>query len=200
VWADLRRLASSLNLLRRREVHGWLANEWKRRQQLTELRRLATDVRISDSVLVIGHAQSRLKLGSRVQVREGSVLAFGDEANGFGNIEIGEGTWIGQYNNLRAGGGDIRIGANCLISQFCTLVASNHAHARGAIIQSQGSDPSRSGVTLGDDVWLGAGVVVTAGASIGDGAVIGANAVVTANVPAYEIWGGVPARRIGVRS
>ena len=49
---------------------------------------------------------------------------------------------------------------------------------------------------IGNNVWLGAGAVVLHGVSIGDGAVIGANAVVVKDVPAGEIWGGVPARRI----
>jgi acetyltransferase-like isoleucine patch superfamily enzyme len=33
---------------------------------------------------------------------------------------------INEYNNLRAAGGDIRIGNYCQIAQFCTLVASSH--------------------------------------------------------------------------
>jgi acetyltransferase-like isoleucine patch superfamily enzyme len=53
---------------------------------------------------------------------------------------------------------------------------------------------------IGDDVWLGAGAVITPGVRIGTGAVIGANCVVTHDVPEYEIWGGVPARRIGSRT
>jgi acetyltransferase-like isoleucine patch superfamily enzyme len=55
-------------------------------------------------------------------------------------------------------------------------------------------------VVLEDDVWLGAGVVVTPGVTIARGAVVGANAVVTKDVPEYEIWAGVPARRIGERT
>lgn len=197
--AEMRRLVSGLNLLRRPEVLAWLGAEWRRRQQLAGLRRLAEAVRISDSVLLLGDPAESLVLGARVHIREGTILAFGDAETGGGKIEMGEGTWIGQYNNLRAGGGDIRIGANCLLSQFCTLVASNHAHARGATIQSQGSDESRIGVTLGNDVWLGAGVAVMPGVRIGDGAIVGANAVVTTDVPDNEIWGGVPARKLGER-
>ena len=200
MWAELRQLASGLNLLRRPEILAWLGAEWRRRQQLAALRQLADGVRISDSVLVLGDAAGCLTLGAYAHIREGTILAFGDAESSRGTIEIGEGAWIGQYNNLRAGAGDIRIGANCLLSQFCTLVASNHAHARGATIQSQGNENSRIGVTLGNDVWLGAGAAVMPGASIGDGAIIGANAVVTQDVPAYEIWGGVPAQRIGART
>ncbi|MEO7067511.1 MAG: DapH/DapD/GlmU-related protein [Rhodanobacter sp.] len=52
---------------------------------------------------------------------------------------------------------------------------------------------------IGDGVWIGAHAVILRGVQIGDCAVVAAGAVVTRNVPAREIWGGVPARRIGVR-
>lgn len=52
---------------------------------------------------------------------------------------------------------------------------------------------------IGNDVWISANSVITRGVTIGDGAVIGAGAVVTHNVPPYEIWAGVTAKKIGQR-
>ena len=54
-------------------------------------------------------------------------------------------------------------------------------------------------IILGDDVWLGVNVVVLKGVTIGRGAVVGAGAVVTKSIPSFEIWAGIPARRIGER-
>ena len=54
-------------------------------------------------------------------------------------------------------------------------------------------------VTIGHDVWIGHGATVLPGVSIGNGAVIGAGAVVSKDVDAYDIVGGVPARRIKSR-
>lgn len=52
--------------------------------------------------------------------------------------------------------------------------------------------PDRS--WIGNDVWLGAGVVVLRGVTIGDGCIVAANAVVTQDLPPYTICGGLPAR------
>lgn len=52
---------------------------------------------------------------------------------------------------------------------------------------------------IGNDVWIGSNVCILRGVTIGDGAVIGAGAVVTHDVDSYEIWAGVPAKKIGQR-
>lgn len=52
---------------------------------------------------------------------------------------------------------------------------------------------------IGNDVWLGANVVVLRGVIIGDGAIVAANAVVTKDVPPYTIYGGIPAKVIRPR-
>jgi acetyltransferase-like isoleucine patch superfamily enzyme len=56
-----------------------------------------------------------------------------------------------------------------------------------------------SKVIIGNDVWLGANVIVLDGINIGDGAIIAAGSVVTRDVPPYAIVGGVPARIIRYR-
>lgn len=196
----LRAFLHGLALLRYDEVVKDLG---ERRFQLLTIERIHRRFslcKIDRDLRLVGYADDRLTLADQVTLSAGTVLAFGDNHNGYGQIRVGGGTWIGHYNNLRAGGGDIQIGNHCLISQFCTLVASNHGIDRAAPIQNQTPGSGRCGVVLGNDVWLGAGAVITPGVSIGTGAVIGANAVVTHDVPDYEIWAGVPAKKIGDRS
>lgn len=196
-WSSMLR---GVFLLRDPELVRDLGERRRRLAEILSLRARYPQAKISADVRLLAFDADRIALGKGTSLCEGTVLSCGDENNGFGSIAIGDGTWIGQYNNLRAGGGRIQIGRDCLVSQFCTLVASNHRVDRGSPIRSQGAAQDRLGVEIGDDVWLGAGVAVMPGVRIGDGAVIGANAVVTRDVPAHEIWGGVPAQRIGERS
>lgn len=53
---------------------------------------------------------------------------------------------------------------------------------------------TRGGVTIGNDVWIGAHAIILSGVTIGDGAVIGAGSVVSRDVAPYEIWAGNPAQ------
>lgn len=58
---------------------------------------------------------------------------------------------------------------------------------------------SNGPITIGHDVWVGAGATILSGVSVGNGAVIAAGSVVTKNVPAYTIVGGNPAKPIKQR-
>lgn len=60
-------------------------------------------------------------------------------------------------------------------------------------------NPYKDKVTIGNDVWIAAGAQILRGVTIADGAVIGAGAIVTHDVGPYEIWAGVPAKKIGSR-
>jgi tetrahydrodipicolinate N-succinyltransferase len=59
--------------------------------------------------------------------------------------------------------------------------------------------PTDEPISIGSDVWIGAGAMILDGVNIGHGAVVGARSVVTKNVPPYAIVAGVPARIIRYR-
>lgn len=57
----------------------------------------------------------------------------------------------------------------------------------------------RKKVEIGNDVWIGANVIVLDGVKIGNGAIVGANSLVNKDIGPYEIVGGVPAKIIRKR-
>lgn len=106
---------------------------------------------------------------------------------------IGRQTSINEFNNIRASGGEIVIGDNCLLSQYVALIGSNHTIALGQPIRDQPWNLIKSDIRIGNDVWIGAHAVVLPGVHIGDGAIVAAGAVVTKDVPPYAVVTGVPA-------
>lgn len=111
-------------------------------------------------------------------------------------IVIGAHTTLGDYTYIYASE-SITIGSRVLIAPFCYLVDGNHGTSRDSFIRTQPLETAQ--IVIGDDVWLGARTVVLPGITISTGAIIAAGSVVTKPVPGYEIWGGVPARKLGGR-
>jgi len=111
-----------------------------------------------------------------------------------GKLTIGNRVVIGKGANIRAAGGEIIIGDACLLAQNVSLIAANHLLDKSCYYRDQPWDPTKVGVTIGKNVWLGAGVTVLPGVKIGDNSVIAAGAVVAKQVPENQIWAGVPAR------
>ncbi|NJK38233.1 MAG: acyltransferase [Oscillatoriales cyanobacterium RM1_1_9] len=108
------------------------------------------------------------------------------------NVYLGRNVYLGVYQPLT-------IGQNSLIGAYSYLITANHRFENPDIpIRLQGY--TGASIQIGQDVWLGCHVVILPGVTVGDGAVIAAGAVVNKNVPAYEVWGGVPARKLRERS
>jgi acetyltransferase-like isoleucine patch superfamily enzyme len=113
-------------------------------------------------------------------------------------IRIGNDSFINHLCSVWAAPtGSITIGNDVLLGPGTSIIASNHGFDQGQLIREQ--DGHDADIVIGNDVWLGASVVVTAGVSIGDGCVVGAGAVVTRDLPPYSICAGVPARVIRMR-
>ncbi len=128
------------------------------------------------------------------------VTKKGGQSNIVGRLHIGSRTCIGAGSNIRAAGGPITIGDDCLIAQHVSLVASNHTIETGRIYHELAWDDKRFGISIGNNVWIGAGVTVLPGCTIGDNSVVGAGSVVTKSIPDGTVWAGVPARQIRIIS
>lgn len=163
----------------------------------------ANRVRIDKSATVFTGPDNILTLKPGVSVGKGSVITCSDEMAKKGvrsRIEIGEDTAINEYNNIRASGGEIIIGKKCIISQYVSMIASNHEINTTEYMKDALWDNTKTSVTIGDDVWIGAGAVILPGVRVGNGCVIASGAVVTKNVPDYSIVAGVPAKVVSQRA
>lgn len=118
---------------------------------------------------------------------------------GTGNVRIGKNSFINSGTVIFSGNG-IDIGEWVLIAPNCTLAPTNHGYqSRDTTIRHQGFLPSKGGIVIEDDVWIGANSVVLDGAILRKGCVIGAGSLVRGEVEAYSIQSGNPLRKTGMR-
>lgn len=124
--------------------------------------------------------------GAVVDVRE-DVFVYRPEL-----LSLGSHVSIHPLCYIDATGG-IDIGDDVSIAHGVSIMSTEHRLDRVDIpIRDQGVSSAR--VSIGDDIWIGAGARILAGVTIGSGAIIGAGAVVTRDVEPRSIVGGVPAR------
>lgn len=120
----------------------------------------------------------------------GSKASIYDSALVIGDVQVGEGTWVGPFTVLDGVGG-LRIG------KFCSISAGVQIYTHDSVewaLSGGKAETRRAPTTIGDRCYIGPNVVIVKGVTIGDGTVIGANSVVIADVPAGSVAHGNPCR------
>lgn len=115
-----------------------------------------------------------------------------DSAHIFGDVTVGEESWIGPFTILDGSGG-LKIGSHCSISAGVQI----YSHDTVKWATSGGEAPYEYAPTaIEDNCYIGPQSVISMGVTIGKGAVIGAGSVVLSDVPAGARFAGAPARDI----
>jgi len=140
----------------------------------------------------------QVSIGTHCQLEPGIYFKFDGIYEPGPRLLIGDNVFIGagcEFNFRRK----IVIGAHSLIASGCRFIDHDHGSAQREVPMSMQPHAADAPIVLEEDVWLGANVIVLKGARIARGAIIAAGAVVTSDVATFEIWGGVPAHKIGER-
>lgn len=126
-----------------------------------------TEVKIKDGTARFGKEQ--ITRGNAVFRVEGGELIIGDKCFFNQNVSI---TCKKK----------ILIGDRCQIANNVVIVDHDHAGSEnwGSYVETP--------VTIGNDVWIGANVVIMRGTTIGDKAVIGAGSIVKGDVPEGKVF------------
>jgi acetyltransferase-like isoleucine patch superfamily enzyme len=126
-------------------------------------------------------------------------LGFGDGTSiyhnsyVYGDVQVGQRTWIGPFTILDGSGG-LRIGSNCSISAGVHIFT--HDSVQWAV--TGGVAPyERAPVSIGDCCYIGSQTVVAKGVTIGSHCVIGACSFVNRDLPPFTIASGAPCRPTG---
>jgi acetyltransferase-like isoleucine patch superfamily enzyme len=131
----------------------------------------------------------RLHVGANAFFEPDVWITLGDDAT----TSIGEGTFL-NIAVMVAAMDRVQIGAHCMLANGCFVTDANHRFDDPDTPITWQGFTSKGPTKIGDNVWLGANVVVTSGVTIGERCVIGANSVVTQDIPPFSIAAGAPAK------
>lgn len=125
-----------------------------------------------------GQCYGRVRANFYTRVTKNTIL--GDNVN-FNGLEV-------------RGTGRVEIGRNFHSGPGVMIISSFHNYDGGAAIPYDDTNIERETI-IGDNVWIGARVIILGGVTIGEGAIVQAGAVVVKNVPDCAIVGGNPAQQ-----
>jgi maltose O-acetyltransferase len=135
--------------------------------------------------------------------RKGTNVVLGGPGDfSYRSIEIGSDVYIGPRAAFSSAISTIRIGSKVLFGPEVMIMGGDHRfdvvgkYIYDVTVKVPDNDKD---VTIEDDVWIGARVVILKGVTIGRGSVVGAGSVVTKSIPPYSVAVGNPCRVIRTR-
>lgn len=108
------------------------------------------------------------------------------------NIHFGKNVFV-NLNSYFMDGASITVGDNVFLGPNCGLYTANHPMQYA---QRNAGLEKALPIRIGNNVWLGANVILLPGVTIADGCVIAAGSVVTADIPQNQLAAGVPCKPV----
>lgn len=150
---------------------------------------------IGDNVTIIATVKRGVYIGNNCTIKSGcSISGFGVLSQLGESLHIGNNVGISENCFIQVRG-RIEISDDVMIGPGTTVISENHVYHSDKIpIRMQGV--TRQGVSIGENVWIGANCTILDGVTIGGDSIVAAGSVVTRSIPAGSIYGGVPAKFI----
>lgn len=156
-----------------------------RHVKITEHRNISVGkmVKFEDYSEIQGLSRDGLIFGNRVTIGRGVMIRpssyYGVDLGS--GLEIGEGSSIGPFGYIGCSG-KVKIGTEVMIGPRCSLFAENH-HFKDTSISIKRQGVVQTGISIGNNCWIGSGVIILDGVTIGDNCVIGAGTLVSKSIP-----------------
>lgn len=136
--------------------------------------------------VIYGGAEASLSLGERNIIYPSCVIRIER-----GHMVTGDDVSFGPACQIYEPRGGLEIGNHCMIGGGTMISGVNHGHAK-TDVPMRNQQSVVQPVIIGDDVWIGMGVILLPGVTIGAGSIIAAGAVVTKSIPPYSVAMGIP--------
>jgi acetyltransferase-like isoleucine patch superfamily enzyme len=141
----------------------------------------------------------RIRIGSRSRIDAFCIITAGDHA-----VTIGRRVHLGAACQIFGGGGAVTLeDYTCLsgrTSVYTTCDDLVDGHLINPTMPAEYRRVQCGAVTLRRHAVVGCGSVILPGVELGYGASIGALTLVRKSIPEFEVWQGVPARKVGMRN
>ena len=151
---------------------------------------------LSDGHFNFGSKKVRAFCGKLILRECGKNVNIEKGAHFSSEVSLGDNSGLGINCQIAP---QVTIGNDVMMGPDCMIYTSNHGMERTDIPMWKQPSTAVEPVVIGNDVWLGARVIILPGVHIGDGSVIGAGSVVTKNVEPYSVVAGNPAKLIRKR-
>ncbi len=158
------------------------------------------NITVGEKVLVDDYAtldvrgpRGKITLGNKVSVGRFSSIVSKD-----GEIDIAPGVNIGSYCRI-ATQSKVCVGESTLLAAYCYVGPGNHQHSDPNVPLIAQEMEIKGGVKIGARCWLGTRVTILDGVTIGDDVIIGAHSVVLSDIPSGAVAVGSPAKVIKMR-
>ena len=162
-------------------------------QELFEDRNRIKDLCYEHNMLRPSNIEERQKLIKQIVKKTGEKFWLEQPFTcDYGNIELGE-NFYANHNLIILDPALVKFGDNVFIAPNCGFYTAGHPINKDE--RNEGLEYAKP-IAVGNDVWIGGNVVVLPGVTIGDNVVIGAGSVVNKDIPSNSIAVGNPCKVI----